>query len=465
MDIKLFNTLTRKKEEFNPINPGSIGIYTCGPTVYQYAHIGNLRTYIFEDILKRALLYNKFKVRHVMNVTDVGHLTNDSDAGDDKIDLEAKKEKKDVWQIADFYTKAFFDDINKLNILKPDVICKATDHIIEQIKLIEILLKKAFAYKTKEAIYFDTSKLDDYGKLAGLMPSKNKSRTIHHAGKKNRQDFVLWFFLTGKHKKHIMRWESPWGMEGFPGWHIECSAMSMKYLGDYFDIHTGGIDHIPIHHTNEIAQSEAATGKKFVNYWMHGEFLVIDKKKMAKSAGSFIALKELINRGFDPLDYRYYCLQAHYRQQLSFSWQSLENAKKAFDRLKERILEIKTKKDKKKGVVSADYKNEFLAAVNDDLNMPRAMAVLWDLIRDNSLSSREKYKIIIDFDRVLGLNLDKIKEVKVELNKQIKMMVKKREEARKKKDWEKADSIREKLLKLGIKLEDTSKGVRWRRIQ
>lgn len=460
----LYNTLTRKKEEFKPISKDIVKLYTCGPTVYQFAHIGNLRTYIFEDILKRTLLYNRYNVKHVMNVTDVGHLTNDSDAGDDKLDIEAKKTGRDVWQLAEFYTEAFFNDINKLNILKPDIICKATDHITEQIELVDTLLKKGYAYETKEAIYFDTSKFEDYGKMAGLKQGKTKSRTKHHEGKRNKADFALWFFLTGKHAKHIMRWNSPWG-DGFPGWHIECSAMSMKYLGTPFDIHTGGIDHIPVHHTNEIAQSEAATGKKFVNYWLHGEFLVLDKAKMAKSTGNFITLNTLIEKGFDPLDYRYYCLNAHYRGQLNFSWESLGNANKAFDQLKERIIEIKKKKESKKSIISRDYKIEFLAVINDDLNMPMALAILWETVKDNGLNNKDKYKLILDFDKVLGLNLDKIREEKVELSKEIEDLIRHREVARKKKDWKKADEIREKLMSMNIKLEDTSKGVKWKRIK
>ncbi len=399
-----------------------------------------------------------------MNVTDVGHLTNDSDAGDDKLDIEAKKTGRDIWQLAEFYTEAFFDDINKLNILKPDIICRATQHIDAQLELIGILLKGGYAYDTKEAIYFDTSKFPDYGKLAGLKTGKRISRTKHHGGKKNKQDFALWFYTKGKHKNHIMRWNAPWGT-GFPGWHIECSAMSMLYLGDHFDIHAGGVDHIPVHHTNEIAQSEAATGKKFVNYWLHGEFLVLDKAKMAKSSGNFITLNTLIEKGLDPIGYRYFCLQAHYRKQLSFSWQALENANKAFDQLKERIIEIKKKKESKKSIISRYYKNEFLAAINDDLNMPIALAILWEVVKDNGLNNKDKYKLILDFDRVLGLNLDKIREEKVELSKEIKDLIKHREDARKKKDWKKADGIRDKLLKMDIVLEDTPGGVKWKRVR
>ncbi len=399
-----------------------------------------------------------------MNVTDVGHLTSDQDEGEDKLDREAAKEGKNVWEIASFYTKAFFDDINKLNILKADIICKATDHIKEQIELIRTLMEKGYAYDAGDVIYFDTSKLDDYGKLAGLKQGKKKARVKQDKSKRNKEDFALWFKIAGKHSKHIMRWPSEFDV-GFPGWHIECSAMSMKYLGNHFDIHAGGIDHIPVHHTNEIAQSEAATGKKFVNYWLHGEFLVMDEKKMAKSEGNFITLKTLTDKGYNPLDYRYLCLNAHYRTQLNFSWHALDNARQAFDKLKERILEIKGKQDGKKNVPAREYKKEFLQAINDDLNTPKALAVLWEMIKDSSLSNKDRYKLALDFDRVLGLNLSKIKEDKVELNKEIIALIKKREDARKKKDWKKADEIRSRLLKMGIKLEDTAKGVKWKRIQ
>ena len=343
MTLTLFNTLTRKKEPFVPIKKNEVGLYTCGPTVYAFAHIGNLRTYIFEDLLKRTLLFNHFNVKHIMNITDVGHLTSDSDTGEDKMLKGAKREKKTVWEIADFYTKAFQSDIKKLNILNPNIWCKATDHIKEQIALIQRLEQKGFTYVAGGNVYFDTSKLEDYGKLARLnLDAEQQSRVDKDENKKNLHDFVLWF-TKSKFEEQEMKWPSLWGEAGYPGWHIECSAMSMKYLGEQFDIHCGGIDHINIHHTNEIAQSEAATGKKpWVKYWLHGEFLVIGKDtKMAKSGDNFITLSTLEQRGYHPLDYRYFCLGTHYRMPLTFSFEALDGAKTARKRLVEKVLELK----------------------------------------------------------------------------------------------------------------------------
>jgi len=348
MDLTLYNTLTRRREKFVPLTKGKAGLYTCGPTVYNYAHIGNLRSYIFEDLLKRVLIWNGYNVKHVMNITDVGHLTSDADVGEDKMLLAALREKKSVWKIAEYYTKSFKKDMKKLNILPPDIWSKATDHIPEQIELIQTLEKKGFTYIAGGNVYFNTSKLNDYGKLAQLkLDAEMQARIKDDKNKKNPHDFVLWF-TKSKFEAQEMKWHSPWGKEGYPGWHLECSAMAMKYLGKQFDIHCGGIDHVPVHHTNEIAQSEAATGKKpWVKYWLHNEFLVLSQgEKMAKSGGNFITLSTLEEKGFHPLDYRYFCLGTHYRKPLMFSYEALEGARSTTKKLVEKVLDLKKSKDK-----------------------------------------------------------------------------------------------------------------------
>jgi cysteinyl-tRNA synthetase len=466
--IKIFDTYTKKKRKFVPIEKNKVGIYCCGPTVYNYAHIGNLRTYVFEDVLRRVLEYNGFEVKHVMNVTDVGHLTSDADAGEDKIEVGAKREGKSAWEIADFYTKAFFKDTERLNILRPTVVCKATDHINDMIELIKKLEEKGYTYRTSDGIYYDTSKFKEYGKLSGMKfkelneKLKAGARVEFNPEKKNITDFALWKF-SPKDKKRQMEWNSPWGI-GFPGWHIECSTMSMKYLGEHFDIHCGGIDHIPIHHTNEIAQSEAATGKKFVNYWMHGAFLVLDKNiKMAKSGENFITLQSLIEKGYDPLAYRYLCLTTHYKSELEFSWDNLDSAANSLSRLRENLRLIKDDLNYKiRRRYINKYKKEFMNAVNDDLNTPVALSILWEVIRNKELNNKEKYELIKEFDKILGLNLDI--EEKIELSDEQKKLIEQREEARKRKDWKTADEIRNKLKEQGIILEDTEKGVKLKRI-
>ncbi|MAG52686.1 MAG: cysteine--tRNA ligase [Nanoarchaeota archaeon] len=460
MDLKFYNTLSRKKEVFQPIKKRDVGLYTCGPTVYNFAHIGNLRSYIFGDILKRTLHYNKFRVKHIMNITDVGHLTSDADTGEDKMLKGAKREKKTVYEIAEFYTKAFKEDLKSLNILPPDKWIKATDHIKDMIKLIQKLEKKGFTYNKGGNVYFDTSKFKTYGELAKLnLKSTTKSRVEKDINKKSPHDFVLWF-TKSKFTEQEMKWPSSFG-KGYPGWHIECSAMSIKYLGKQFDIHTGGIDHIQVHHTNEIAQSEAATGKKFVNYWLHNEFLILDKEKMAKS-GSTILLKTLIDKNYDPLAYRYLCLTSHYKKPLTFSFESLDAASTALNNLKEKIKDLQqpSKPIKKESKLSKCIER-FDFAVNDDLNTPEALAVVWDLLKDDSISNKEKHKTILNFDNILGLNLKEIKKEKI--NKKVKELIEEREQARKEKDFNKADVIRERLEKLGVILEDTKEGVKWRK--
>lgn len=472
MEIKFVNTLGRKKEIFKPIAAGKVGMYCCGPTVYNYAHIGNLRTYVFEDILRRILEFNGLKVKHVMNITDVGHLTSDADIGEDKMELGAKREKKTVWEIAEFYTKTFMGDINKLNILKPTIICKATDHIKEMINLIKKLEKNGYTYAIDDGVYFDTSKFKEYGNLLGMTFDKMQenlkagARVELNPQKRNVTDFALWKF-SPKDKKRQMEWDSPWGV-GFPGWHAECSAMSMKYLGETFDIHCGGIDHIPVHHTNEIAQSEGATGKKFVNYWLHGAFLVLGKDtKMAKSAGNVNTLQTLIDEGFDPLDYRYLCLTAHYRSELIFTLDNLKSARNSLSTLRENIRIIKeemkdsTKKSDSK--ILKSYEEKFLAVINDDLNMPEALSVVWNLVRSGKkINSHDKLKLLKDFDKVLGLYLDRIEKTEA-LPKEVEELVKERERLRKLGDYKAADEIRKKIKDLGFIVEDTSKGVKWKK--
>ena len=449
MPLKLYNTLTRKKEVFKPINKREVDLYSCGPTVYWYQHIGNLRTYIFSDLLKRVLIYNKYQIKHVMNVTDVGHLTSDADEGEDKMEKAAKKEGKKAEDIANYYLEIFKDDFKKLNIIEPKIWCKATEHIKEQIELIKILERENYVYKTSDGIYFDTSKFKEYSKFAKLdIGGLQKGKRIDFGEKKNKTDFALWKF-SEKSGVRQQEWDSPWGV-GFPGWHIECSAMSSKYLGNHFDIHTGGIDHIPVHHTNEIAQSECAFGKKpWVNFWMHGAFLTFRDGKMAKSKGEILTISELEKKGFNPLAYRYFCLTAHYRKQLIFSMENLESSKISYQRLKNIISELK-----ESGQINRKYLKEFERVVNDDLDMPKAMQVLWKLVRDEK--AKGKLKTIKKMDEVFGLNLLEKEEIKIP--DKVKELAKKREDARKKKDWKKSDELREKIKKIGYVVNDTDKG-------
>jgi len=487
--IYLYNTLTKKKQIFKPIKDKKVGLYTCGPTVYSYAHIGNLRTYIFEDILKRVLLYQQYKVKHVMNITDVGHLTSDADTGEDKIEKVAKKSKKSAFEIAEFYTKSFFDDCKKLNIIAPDIVAKATDHIKEDIELIKVLEKNNFTYRTSDGIYFDTSKLKDYGKLTG-MNFKKLNKTLKAGArielspeKRNITDFSLWKF-SPKNANRQMEWQSPWGI-GFPGWHIECSTINLKYLGNAFngkkffpkeiqtiDIHTGGTDLISIHHTNEIAQVEAITNKKFVNFWLHGEFLVLKDARMGKSIGNVILIKNLEKLGFSPLAFRYLVLNSHYKASLEFSLKALENAQESLNNIYNFVLDClidkKEIQPKRTSAFSSnEIKKEFEKSINNDLNTPQALAAFWKLIKNyyqarnnpnktNKISSKEIYQLALNFDKVLGLGLDKIKLIIP--SEKIKELTKKREQLRKIKEWAKADEIRKIIEKLGFLLEDTKKG-------
>ncbi len=451
--LKLYNTLSRKKEIFKPIKKNQIGIYGCGPTVYWYQHIGNLYRYIFEDILIRTLEYNNYKIKHIINITDVGHLTSDADEGEDKMLKALKREnlpltKESMLKIAEKYTKEFKQDLKKLNIKEPDKWPKATEHIKEQIELIKKIEKNGYTYKTPVGLIFDTSKLNDYGKLANLKIEnlKQGSRTKTDDKRKNKTDFALW--ITNQ-PNHLMQWESPWG-KGFPGWHIECSAMSMKYLGEQFDIHTGGEEHIPIHHTNEIAQSETATGKKpWVKYWLHLRWLVINKGKMSKSLGNVYRLKDLEEKGFSPLDFRYFCLTGHYRKNLNFSLENLTNSKNSHQRLKRIISKIK--QDNK---INQKYLKEFQKAINNDLNIPKALKILWKLIRDEKAEG--KINTIKEMDKIFALEL--LKKPKIKIPENIKQLLEKREKVRKEKNWTEADKIRNQIQEKGYKINDTKKG-------
>jgi len=450
--LRLFNTLSRTAEEFKPQNENEVTLYTCGPTVYDFAHIGNLRTYVFEDILKRVLRFNGYNVKHVMNVTDVGHLTGDRDLGEDKVEKTARLESKSAWDIAEFYTKAFKEDLEKLNISEPTIWAKATEHIAEQIALVKELESKGYIYKTTDGLYFDTSKSKDYGKLArlNLEGQEEGARIETNTEKKNPSDFAVWKF-SPKEGQRQMEWDSPWG-KGFPGWHLECSAMSMKYLGQTIDIHAGGIDHIPVHHTNEIAQSEAVTRKKFVNYWVHGDFLLINESRMSKSEGNYFTLSTLEERGYDPLVYRFYCLSAHYRSKLNFSFDSLDNARLSWRKLREKFLDL----GEQNGKVDSKFLEKFSTCINDDLSMPQAMATVWDVFKSN-LSDFDKRSTLLKFDEVLGFGLNNLSAQTVVPN-EVKVLVQAREKARLGKKWAEADEIRKQVAALGWIIEDETFG-------
>ncbi len=462
--IKLYNTLTRQAEEFKPLNPGEVSIYTCGPTVYWFAHIGNFRAYIFEDVLKRVFLYNGLKVNHVMNLTDVGHLTSDADVGEDKMEKGAKRENKTVWEVAQFYTDAFKKDMRTLNILEPDIWVKATDTIKEQIALIKKLEEKGFTYIIKDGVYFDTSRLEHYGRLwPAKMDIKAGSRVEMVEGKKHATDFALWKFTPAGVKRQ-MEWDSPWG-KGFPGWHTECVVMSIDNLGIPFDIHCGGIDHILIHHTNELAQAEAVYGTQMCNVWMHGEFLSMKGEKVAKSAGNIVLVEDIVKKGLNPLAYRYLCFTTHYRTPLAFSWEALEGANAALGSLYDAVRALKEKNvapEKEFTGVAADIKNKFLDDINDDLNMPKALAVLWEVVKSASLGDAEKYGLMLDFDRVFGFEFEGI-EVEA-IPEEIIALAQEREAARKAKDFAKSDELRKQLASKGYSVEDTAAGPKIRKM-
>jgi cysteinyl-tRNA synthetase len=456
--LTLYNTLTRKKEEFKPLKKGEVGIYTCGPTVYWYQHIGNMRAYIFSDVLQRVLEYNSLKVKKIINITDVGHLTSAADTGEDKMEKAAKRERKTANEIADFYFKQFDIDLHKLNIKEPFKWTKATEHIKEQIELIKKLEAKGFTYKTSDGIYFDSTKFKDYGKLARLKIDKLQAgKRIDMGEKKNATDFALWKFSNPEEKRQ-QEWASPWGV-GFPGWHIECSAMSMKYLGETFDIHTGGEDHIPVHHTNEIAQSEAATGKKFVHYWMHNAFLTFKGEKVSKSEGGLYTISELEKMNYSPLTFRYLCLLTLYRYPLDFSLDNLEAAKNAYEHLVRKVSELRKSSEKGKDKTK-EYQEEFLDAINDDLNTPLAIQVVWKLLDDSEFDTEKKLALLEKFDNVLGLGIKDMREEEIKLPDEIKQLVDERENARKEKKWKEADTLRNKIKDKGYVVEDSDSGPR-----
>jgi len=458
MEIKLFDTYTRSLRTFEPLHPAEVGLYTCGPTVWDYAHIGNLRTYIFEDILRRTLEYNGYRVKHVMNITDVGHLTSDADTGEDKMEKGSRLVGKSAWEIADYYTQVFKDDLRRLNILEPVIWCKATDHIPEQIEFIKGIEVKGFTYRTSDGIYFDTSRLPDYGHLARLDIEGLQAGSRVEMGEKRRStDFALWKF-TPPGVKRQMEWDSPWGV-GFPGWHIECSAMSARYLGSYFDIHCGGEDHIPVHHTNEIAQTEALYGTRLANFWMHGYFMTLGDQRMSKSLGVYLRLQEIVDRGYDPLAYRFFCLSAHYRARLNFTWESLDGAVKSLDRLRTICYEWG-----QPGNVNEEYADLFSAQINNDLNMPRALALTWDLVKSELPNSSKKATLLL-YDQVMGLNLAEWKPIEEVIPVDVMTQVEQRQQARGKKCWQEADALRKQVVELGYEIEDTPQGARVKKIR
>lgn len=457
MKIFFYNTLTRKKEEFKPLEGNTVRIYSCGPTVYKDATIGNMKSYIFMDTLRRVLKYNGYNLKHAMNITDVGHLVSDSDEGEDKMVKAAKEEKKSPLEIADFYTKKFFEDFERLNIDKPEIICKATDHIKEMIAFVQKLIDNGYAYETSTAVYFDVSKLDKYGELSGIDVRRQKAgaRVKVDEEKRNPYDFAL--FIKAP-KNHIMKWESPWGL-AYPGWHIECSTMSNEYLGEVFDIHTGGIDLIPTHHENEIAQSKGATGKEPVRFWMHCDYLLINGGKMSKSHGNAYLVTDLIDKGYDPLSFKMMCFTAHYRNKLNFTWEALESSQSSLQRLKDGYLKHRNGTDNVDETIIDEYRKKFQEAINDDLNMPIAMSVVWDAVK-NPNKSKKIADLLLDFDRVLGLKIEEpILKKQEELPEEIKALVEKRKEARKNKDWAASDALRDELNQKGYNVKDSKEGM------
>jgi cysteinyl-tRNA synthetase len=458
-DIRLFNTLTRRLENFTPITPGRVGIYTCGPTVYSFAHVGNMRAYIFADILRRTFENNTYSVTHVMNITDVGHLTSDADEGEDKMLVAQQREGGTSSDIAKKYTAAFFEGTRKLNIKPPTQICAATGHILEQIELVEQLEAKGFTYITEDGVYFDTTRFPRYGDLAQLdIGGLRAGERVEVSDKRSKTDFALWKF-SPKGVRRDMEWDSPWG-KGFPGWHIECSAMSMKYLGPSFDIHTGGIDHIPVHHTNEIAQSEAATGRTFVNYWMHCEFLRT-AEKMSKSSGNVVRVEDLERSGFDPLAFRYLCLTTHYRNPTAFSLAILTEAAKSFERLNRQVIDLNGASPAE--VLSAragKLKNRIAAALNEDLSTAVALVHLREALALPALSPKEKAHIVAAADAVLGLDLGRERPKQLDIPQEVALLVEQRQQARKQKNWQSADQFRHEINQRGFTVEDTPAGPR-----
>jgi cysteinyl-tRNA synthetase len=451
MALRLYDTYAREVRDFTPLKPDKVSLYACGLTVYDYAHIGNLRTYIFEDILRRTLEYNGYDVEHVQNITDVGHLVSDADTGEDKMEKGSRRTGMTAWEIAELYTEAFKDDLRQLNIYEPTIWCKATDHIQEQIDLVRCIEEKGCAYRTSDGIYFDTSQMDNYGFLARLDVEGLQAGTrIEMGEKRNPTDFALWKFSPPGEERQ-MEWDSPWGV-GFPGWHIECSAMAAVYLGEFFDIHCGGEDHIPVHHTNEIAQTQACYGTNLANFWMHGYFLQLNEMKMAKSSGDFMRLKSLVDMGYDPLSYRYFSLNAHYRSKLNFTSKGMDSATTSLNRLRSAVYGYGEAGEPDQG-----YLDRFLSQINDDLNMPRALALTWDLVRSD-LPDGTKKATVLEFDKVLGLRLGEWEPVSEEIPAEVLVLVEQREKARVEKRWQDADELRDQIETAGYLIRDTAEG-------
>lgn len=457
--LRIYNTLTRQKEDFTPIHDGKAYMYSCGPTVYNYAHIGNLRTYIFMDLFRRTLRYDGYKLKGVMNITDVGHLLSDGDTGEDKMQKASREQKKSPWEIAAYYTDVFFTDLKKLNIGKPEIIAKATDHIQEMIDYVQKLVEKGYGYEIDDGIYFDIGKFPGYGKLSRLNLEEQQAgaRVEVNSQKRHPADFALW---KKAEPEHIMQWPSPWGM-GYPGWHIECSAMSLKYLGMPFDIHTGGVDHIPVHHENEIAQNEALTGKKSVNYWVHGEFMLVNNGKMSKSLGNTYRISDLEERGYKALDFRYFCLNTHYRKKLNFTFEGLDAAKAAYARLLAQVYKHKTAKASGDTALAEKYLEQFRQAIDDDLNVPLALGILWTMMKETP--AKELYTAALEFDKVLGLDLDKAEapkeeEQKTDAPQEVIALCEERKAAKAAKDWAKADKLRADIAAMGYTVVDTKDG-------
>ena len=459
MDLFFYNTLTKKKDLFKPIDSKEVKIYSCGPTVYKDATIGNMRTNIFQDTLRRTLEYNGYKLKHVMNITDVGHLVSDADEGEDKMIKSAKEEGKTPLEIAEYYTKKFFNDLDRLNIQRPEIVCKATEHIEDMLNYVKKLIENGYAYETSTAIYFDVSKLDDYGILSGinLREQKHGARVEIDKEKKNPYDFALWIKAP---ENHLMKWESPWGLS-YPGWHIECSAMSQKYLGEVFDIHTGGIDLIPTHHENEIAQCKGRTGKIPANYWLHGEYLLINGGKMSKSLGNVYLLQDLIDKGYNPLVYKMFCYTTVYRKKLNFTWEAMDSAKIALERLRNAYqTHLQGKDELKESDIKklSDIEENFHKAINDDMNMPLAMSYVWEAAKFEKKNPKVA-ELLMKFDTVLGLKIDTIQENNTEeVSEEILGLLEQRKAAREQKDWAKSDEIRDLIKEKGYVVKDTKNG-------
>jgi cysteinyl-tRNA synthetase len=469
--ISFYNTFSRKLEKFKPLKSGRVGIYSCGPTVYWNQHVGHMYAYVQWDTLVRFLKYLGYQVKWVMNITDVGHLTSDQDTGEDKMEKGAKREGLTVWQIAQKYINQFLDSMKLLNIQKPDVLCRATSHIKEQIELIRKIEKNGFTYRTKTGLVFDTSKFPGYAKFAKLNLKKQFSgaRVEVDKEKKKPWDFLLW--VTNQ-PTHIMQWNSPWG-RGFPGWHIECTAMSAKYLGKQFDIHTGGKEHIPVHHTNEVAQAFGAFGRQTAQTWLHNEWLVFEGEKMSKSLGNMVLAQDLAAKGFNPLAMRYLILTSHYRKGLNFTWRGLKAAQTALDKLYEKIVSLKIQISKPKFQIKSKFQNpktekyreEFIRCLSEDLNVAGALGLAWKALKDKSLPPAQKYKLLMDFDKVFGLRLAEVLPLpNLKLPLEIKKLVERREKLRKEKKWSEADEIRKKIEKSGWQVEDTPEGPKTRQI-